>query len=72
MKKLSYVFYLVLVAVLLSSCHNLLHEKELIIEAKKLGNKEYKYKYYIKAYPTYQVFYSNQEYDVGDTLKYCH
>jgi len=64
--------YLVLVAVLLTGCHNILNEKELIVEAKKKGDKEYKYEYYIKAFPTYQVLYSNKEYNVGDTLKYCH
>lgn len=65
-------FIILMLSVLfLSSCHNLLKEKELIIESAEIGDLSYKYKYHISAYPTYQVLYSDEVYNVGDTLKYC-
>ena len=63
--------YLVLMTGFLSSCHNVMYEKELVVNEVKSGNKEYKYRYYIEASPAYQVLYSNEVYHVGDTIKAC-
>jgi hypothetical protein len=71
MKKIRYTLFLTLLAVVFSSCHNILKEETLIIEGIDLGALNYKYSYKISAFPTYQVLYSNTVYNIGDTLRYC-
>ena len=70
-KRLSYVFYIVLVAFLFTGCHNIMNEKELVVEAVSIGNEQYKFAYKIHAFPVHQILYSNKVYTVGDTLRYC-
>jgi hypothetical protein len=48
-----------------------MYEKELVVNEVESGNKEYKYCYFIEAFPADQVLYSNEVYQVGDTLKAC-
>lgn len=63
--------YCLLVAGLLSSCHCIMYEKELVVNEVQKGNREYKYRYFLEAFPVDQVLYSNKVYQVGDTLKAC-
>lgn len=63
--------YCLCAAGFLSSCHNIMYEKELVVNGVKSGNKEYKYRYFIEAFPADQVLYSNEVYQVGDTIKAC-
>tara|TARA_R110000823_G_scaffold229786_1_gene356678 strand:+ start:498 stop:644 length:147 start_codon:yes stop_codon:yes gene_type:complete len=45
-----------------------MHEDKLVVITIKEGNEDYKYRYYIEAFPSYQVLYSNEKYNIGDTL----
>lgn len=53
----------------LTSCHSLIYEDKIIIQAQEPGPKGYKYSYRISAFPTYQILYSNSDYNVGDTIQ---
>ena len=65
------VFFILLVmCCFLSSCHNMIYEKESVVIGVSEGTKEYKYCYYVDAYPTYQCYYSNQIFQIGDTLRF--
>jgi hypothetical protein len=64
-------FILLAMCCLFSSCHNLIYEKESIVLEISKGTKEYKYCYHIDAYPAYQCYYSNQIFQIGDTLRFC-
>lgn len=61
--------YLLFAIVILSSCRNVMYENELIVKVVKQGDGEYQYRCYVKAFPANQVFYSNNKYTVGDTIK---
>lgn len=60
-----------LLAVVLSSCHCIMREKTLIVSKMQKGNSGYKYCYFLNAFPVDQVLYSNQVYNVGDTVRMC-
>jgi hypothetical protein len=70
-KRTHFALYILLTAGFLTSCHCLMYEKELVVNKVEKGNKEYKYSYYIEAFPVDQVLYSNEVYNVGDTIKAC-
>jgi hypothetical protein len=66
MKKLSYVFYLVLVAFFAScdSKYNWIPENDTIQVIRKSVNEDWKYKIITNKY----VFHTNIDYNVGDTI----
>ena len=71
-KPKNYFFaFIFLIAAVLSGCHNMMYEKTLIVNEIKSGNDTYKWCYYLNAFPADQCFYSNEVYQVGDTVKYC-
>lgn len=74
-KKLSYTLYFVLVALFFTSCHNHINEYTVVteVQAYKTGNTKYRVELDFN-FAT-QYLYTNETYQVGDTLylskKYC-
>ena len=66
MKKLSYVFYLVLAVVILSSCENTLNKGTMIVEEVQVSRSSKECKYYIVT--NEYDFYTDSLFNVGDTL----
>jgi len=72
MKKiLRNTLYIVLAVVILQSCHNLIYEDAVVISKEVSNVIGYDYKYKIDISLTYDVYYTDKEFNVGDTITFC-
>lgn len=72
MKKLFNLITLLLISVIFTGCHFIKDDKNLIVIEKRMSkNTNYKYFYVIKNPSTVfnTEFYSNRNFEIGDTLK---
>ena len=72
MKKLFNLITLLLISVIFTGCHFIEDDKNLIVIEKRMSNyTNYKYSYVVKNPATIGNidFYSNRNFEIGDTLK---
>lgn len=62
------ILFILLIITLLVSCHHYAEDKLIVVGVKQVNLKDYKYKYELDFFMRNQYLYSNEIYQIGDTL----